>query len=196
MRSVLLAGAAALAVVMATFACSSSAPVTPTEEDAGPVARNDDPPPDDEPDPEPPPPIDDAGPTDDGGDEDGSPGGSTEGDAGALCQPDSIRESETNDTQATADPLAWKTGSFCGRLAGTDVDFMTFTIPSSQNGFQFSMSRAPNNNAYRVECSVDGQNFAFNGNYPYVIGKPYFCKMSLTGNQPADYRINLNVTAN
>ena len=185
---------------MATFACSSSSSPAATDTDAGsPILDTQDPPPEDEPDPgsssgEP------ATPTDGGaGDGDGEApdagGGSTDGDAGVHCEATSIRESEKNDTEETADPLAWKTGSYCGRLGAGDVDVLTFTIPSSQNGFSFTMNRTQTGN-YKVECSVDGQSFGFNSNYPYVVGKPYFCKVSLNGNTPTDYRINLNVTPN
>ncbi|OJY17346.1 MAG: hypothetical protein BGO98_00115 [Myxococcales bacterium 68-20] len=199
MRSVLLAGAASLFVVLATFACSSSTPAGPAEEDAGSVLKTDDPPPTD-PDPHRDPVDDpaptDAGATDDGGDSTDDGGfGTTNGDGGVQCQADSIRESEPNDTEATADAIPWKTGSFCGRLSGNDADVMTFTIPSSQNGFKFSMNRAQTG-PYKIECSVAGKNFSFDGNYPYEINKPYFCKMSLTGAAAVDYRIDLSVTPN
>lgn len=199
MRFVFLAGAASLLVMAATFACSSSTPPAATEEDSGTSLPKTEDPPEEDSDPDPgsssgnPPPTDagadDADTPDDGG------GGSTAGDAGVQCEPTSIRESEKNDTEQTADSIAWKTGSYCGRLTAGDVDVLTFTIPNSQNGFSFTMNRTQSGN-YKVECSVDGQSFAFNGNYPYVIEKPYFCKISLNGNTPADYRINLNVTPN
>jgi hypothetical protein len=198
MRSVLLVGVASLFVLTATFACSSTTTVTDTEEDAGGQLPESPAPTEEEQDPTPRGPSS-GDPTDSGtstdGSTDGGTGGSTDGDAGVQCQPGSIRESEANDTEATADALDWKTGSYCGRLSGADVDFLTFTIPNSQNGFQFEMNRTQNG-GYKVECSVGGTKFAFDGTYPYVIGTPYFCKMSLTGNAPADYRIQLTVTPN
>lgn len=199
MRFVFFAGAASLLVVMTTFACSSSEQPAAADADSGttPLPKTEDPPDDDEPDPgsssgDPAP--GDAG-ADDGDTPDDASGGSTEGDGGVQCEPTSIRESEKNDTEQTADPLAWKTGSYCGRLAAGDVDVFTFTIPNSQNGFQFTMNRTLSG-SYKVECSVDGQSFSFTGKYPYVIEKPYFCKVSLNGNTPTDYRIDLNVTPN
>ena len=66
MRSVLLAGAASLFVVLATFACSSSPCEAPAEEDAGGVLKSNDPPPtnnDTDPNPDP---GDDPSPTDAG----------------------------------------------------------------------------------------------------------------------------------
>ncbi|MDF2694961.1 MAG: hypothetical protein K0S65_3344 [Labilithrix sp.] len=197
MRSVVLLGVASLLVLTATFACSSATTVTATEEDAGGQLPESSAPTEEEQDPTPPGSSSgdlDSGTSTDGSTEGGT-GGSTDGDAGVQCQPGSIRESEANDTEATADALDWKTGSYCGRLSGADVDLLTFTIPSSQNGFQFEMNRTQNG-GYKVECSVGGTKFAFDGTYPYVIGTPYFCKVSLTGNAPADYRIQLTVTPN
>jgi len=198
MRFVFVAGAASFLLVLATFACSSSTPAAATDADSGspPPIADDTPAEEDAPEPS----SSSGDPTspDDGGAGDadaGGGGGSTGGDGGVQCRPDSIRESETNDTEANADVLAWKTGSYCGRLDGEDVDVLSFTIPNSQNGFQFTMNRTLGG-GYKVECSVDGDAFAFDGTYPYVIGKPYFCRMTLTASAPVDYRIDLTVTPN
>lgn len=195
MRLVFLAGAASLFVVMTTFACSSSTTSEATDTDAGsPPPRSE--PAEEEPDPgsssgDPAP--SDAGSGDAADENEG--GGSTDGDGGVHCKADSIRESEANDTEGSADALPWKTSSYCGRLSGADVDVMTFTIPSSQKGFEFTMTRTLNG-GYKIDCSVDGQSFQFDGKYPYEINKPYFCKLSLTGAASADYRVDLKVTPN
>jgi hypothetical protein len=191
-----LVAATSLAIAAVSFACSSSDAPPATGDSSnitnGPSEAGA---PVDETPAEVTPPAEDldAGPTSDSAPQSGS----TTGDAGAQCQGDSIREAEGNDTEATANLLEWKTGSVCGQLSGTDVDFFTFTIPQTQNGFQFNFGATPRTRGYTITCTVDGQTFDFNTRrYPFVVGKPYVCKVALNaGTTSMDYRINMNVQA-
>jgi hypothetical protein len=119
------------------------------------------------------------------------------GDAGSLCEATSVRESEPNDDTANADAIEWKTTSFCGRVSGTEADWLTFTIPT-RGGFDFTFgmfAQTVNGRvAAQVDCQVDGQAFSFNGVYPFVPGKPYSCKISSRTGDAVDYRFHLNVT--
>ncbi|MBX3261903.1 MAG: hypothetical protein KF782_19620 [Labilithrix sp.] len=188
MRVVLLATSAWLLAAASLFACSSSE-TTVTEEDAGSPAPSipNDPAPaqedDGTDDPEPTP-----TPTDAGADDASEPSDADVGDgnAGTLCAAGDVKETENNDTAATADPLPGIPSVYCGRLGAGDVDHASFTLNTAGFRSSFSYSSASLN----ITATVEGETFNLSGNgYIFKQGKVYVLRIAASG--PTDYRIQL-----
>lgn len=159
MRLLAVASVLSVLVAAATFACSSSDPVTPAA-DAGKDAKaaqttDDD---DDQTNTDP-----DAGDqvpvTDpDAGDLDADAGptlGTT--DAGRFCKANSVAEVEPNNTEATATAVpegADKEIFFCGQVVKDDPDVFTFETPDFGGRFDID-SQADNNVNFHVELNGD-----------------------------------------
>ncbi|MBX3200944.1 MAG: hypothetical protein KF894_22585 [Labilithrix sp.] len=188
MRVVLLATSAWLLTAVSVFACSSSE-TTVTEEDAGtplPSTPNDPPPDqeDDDPNDTPPPPP----PTDAGADDAAEPTDADVGDgnAGVLCTASDVKETENNDTPATADPLPGIPSSYCGRLGAGDVDHASFTLNTGGFRSEFAYSSSP----VTITATVEGETFNLSGSgYIFKQGKQYVLRISAAA--PTDYRIRL-----
>ena len=190
MRLAILVSAASVVLAIATFACSGSesskteaeAPeiVAPGEKAGAPPA--------------PAAPAPDVGDAGDAGVVDTvDAAAASDGDAGAFCKADSIREVEGNNDAASANTIAWKTGSLCGRVSERDQDFVTFTIPSNR-GFNFGLEIAALQNV-RVRCEVGGASFTLNqGRLPFIQDAPYVCTISAVSAGTTDYRFQLSVT--
>lgn len=187
MRFMLLAASASFVVGMAALACSSAQPApaeTNSNASKGNATENDEQGSSPEPSP-----LDSGGGTVE--DVVTIDSGIVE-DAGTLCLPTSIPESESNNDVTTADPLPAQTTTYCGRIGAGDVDFVTFTMPNQVSTFGFNIDAATSNQL-RVEPSADGEPFNFNSNnYPFKPGKPYVLKLSSLGG-PLDYRLKVTI---
>lgn len=111
-------------------------------------------------------------------------------DAGSLCEADSVREAEPNDTAETATKLEFKTTSLCGRVADDEEDWFTFTIPATGN-FSFNVNVA--SRGVDIICEVDGREFDFRDRWPAVRSTPYHCRIT-PFNGDTDYRFEFTVT--
>lgn len=167
MRLLAVASVLSVLVAAATFACSSSDPVTPAA-DAGKDAKASQPTTDDD-DTNADPDSGDTTPVTDpdagGSDADAGPGtGGTltmTGDGGTKCGDDSYREAETNNTEGSANQLPVKEGdtSVCGVVTADDPDFFTFKMPGDPTD--------------QINYNVDptgGQTIKFSGS---IGGKPF-----------------------
>ncbi len=193
LRLVLLASTAALLVAGATIACSSDSDKSTAAPEETPLPdRNED----ENKEPTPPAKGDEQeapvnpGIADAGSDAPVMPKGDADvgdGSAGQLCEVGDVKESESNDTDATADPVSGVPSSFCGRLAAGEVDHLTFTLNVPQFKTTWSFSSAP----ITATGEVEGQTFDLGGNqYVYKQGKQYLIK--ITAAQATDYRIKFD----
>lgn len=119
----------------------------------------------------------------------------SDGAAGALCQVGSIQESETNDTEATADVITGDNAKFCGSASTSDTDYITFTLPIDANSLNLAINTS---DVLLVEGTVDGQKFAATGQdagnaIPFVPGGKYVLKATTTVAK-ADYIVQVNIT--
>lgn len=190
MRLVVLGTLATLLVAGATFACTSSdtepAKLAEQEEEDDDAGGSPGPTPD--PDPRPTPSDDASPPPEDAGSDASPPPADADvgdGNAGVLCQAGDTKETESNDTAQTADPLTGIPSVYCGRInAAGEVDHATFTL--NVPGFKtvFTFTGAP----VTMTATVEGQSFDLAGNsYVYAQGKPYLVKITAAG--ATDYRL-------
>lgn len=195
MRFIPFAASATLLVGVATFACSSSEPAATTP-DAGEGSlaperegsEDDSPPSDGENDGDEDGSNQDTPPTD-GGTEGGGQlvdADKGDGNAGTLCAAGDVKESESNDTVATADPLPGVPSAYCGRLEAGDTDYASFTLNGAGFSGSFSYSKSP----VTITATVEGETFSLSGNgYIFKPGKLYVLK--ITAAAPTDYRVRL-----
>jgi hypothetical protein len=170
-------------VATATFACSSAAPATNTEDltsDAGTKQ--------DENLVEPAPTVvTDAGVVDFDA---GVIVGTT--DAGALCDALSIRETELNNDPSTPNQIPIQSSTYCGRIEIGDVDFVSFTMPQQIGRFGITVEQATG--PVRIEATAGGQPFNFfSFDWPFLPGQPYTLKLTsprTTGS--VDYKIRFD----
>ncbi len=119
------------------------------------------------------------------------------GDAGAngrssKCLADSTAESESNGTQATADPLPKTGGSYCGTLSGgADDDHLSFILPTTSSAVGLELS-SPHLSGVVVDGVVDGQSFRFGtGVIPKKPGSKYVLKVSHPNDTTAEYLLTV-----
>jgi len=112
----------------------------------------------------------------------------TQGDAGVLCDGDSIREAEPNNSAPNAIPA--QSGSFCGRLDPGDVDVLTLTMPQQGGTFDFSIDRT---GPFRMDASVNGQPFDPRGWWPVGPGETVTLTLSSRNSMaPVDYKFSFS----
>jgi hypothetical protein len=113
-------------------------------------------------------------------------------DAGALCDPLSIRETELNNDPTTPNQIPIQNSSYCGRIEIGDVDFVSFTMP--QQIGQFGITVEQTTGPLRIEATAGGQPFNFfSFDWPFLPGQPYTLKLTsprTTG--PVDYKIRFD----
>lgn len=118
----------------------------------------------------------------------GGTGGGSGGNAGKLCEANSTKEKEDNNTAGAATAVPAVTGSACGQLATkTDVDFFKFTMPADTTGFGmgYNFSRA----GLKIEVTTaNGKSFNVGSTPELEPGQEYTVKVSTTGDGPVDYR--------
>jgi hypothetical protein len=120
-----------------------------------------------------------------------TPGGTGQVPASAACEADSLKEVESNDTPETATEFATAT-SFCGTIAGTDVDHLTFTLPAEAKGFGWKQSWKGKGTP-TMTITAKGVTKTSNENPPFFPGEKYVIKV-MPGADPADYVVALNIT--
>ena len=94
-----------------------------------------------------------------------------------------------NNDAATANVMPGQTGSFCGSVSASDVDYVKFTLP--QTAKQLNISYASTSAQVTVEASADGTPFPLSGTLPFMAGKDYVFKFSGAG--AADYALNITI---
>lgn len=117
------------------------------------------------------------------------------GDAGTACLADSLHETEANDTTANIVPAT--TGSFCGRLNANDVDVFSFTMPAQVGRWSVNFDKLiPVDGSVRfgVEADVNGQQFDFQGRWPFVAGGVYTFKLRAGTYAPTTAALDYKVT--
>lgn len=111
--------------------------------------------------------------------------------AGSSCAglADAIDELESNDTAETANPMAGKSGFYCGKIGeGGDVDFVTFTLPSNATGLSWRLSFEGAKPDVTIAVGARPP-VALGGNVAFVKGEPYVVK--ITGAANTSYRFGL-----
>ncbi len=112
-------------------------------------------------------------------------------DAGGTSSggPSCDREKEPNDNQGSANTLVT---SLCGTITSAgDVDFLTFTLPSSAKGVNLGFS-----GSVVLRVSVDGANAVTlkagsTQPIPFVKGRPYL--VEIRAEAKADWKVTLNI---
>jgi hypothetical protein len=129
-----------------------------------------------------------------GGKGDGGGAGGGDGGGGGKnpeCLADSVHESESNDTPATANAIPNATGSFCGTLSSaTDVDYLSFTLPATATQLGFADEYTLN--GVSVEAEVGGVTTDL-GKAPFKPGAKYTLKVHTAGKAPVNYRVSVSI---
>jgi hypothetical protein len=115
----------------------------------------------------------------------------TGGDGGTQCNPDSVAETEPNNSTPNNMP-GQNDATFCGRLdSASDVDIVAFTMPG--NAKSFTISQTGTSNDIVLSGTADGEPFVFSDTILFKPGKVYTIKISTKG-ATLDYRIKLGIT--
>lgn len=109
----------------------------------------------------------------------------------ATCVADSLKEVEANDTPETASNLAAAT-SFCGSIAGTDVDHIAFTLPAEATGFGWKQSWKGKGTP-TITITAKGVTKTSSENPPFFPGEKYIIKVT-PGAEPVDYVVAIKIT--
>jgi hypothetical protein len=131
----------------------------------------------------------DGGSTSSGGTSSGGTGDGGGG-AGSLCNAQTQKEIEANDSQGTATAV---TTGFCGVLpTGTDVDFATFTLPANATNFNFNTQvTKPQVDFFLI---VGAQRVPIQGgSLPFEPGQKYYIEVRNKQNTSVDYRVLVNI---
>lgn len=118
----------------------------------------------------------------------------------SLCKPDSVKETEANNDEATANALPGQMSSFCGTVnTATDVDTVAFTIPAGKTAMKLGFTTTSGGpGSFKLSGTVNGKTFelpkpAGGNDIPFEVGQKYVLKLTSTVPNNS-YVVNLELT--